>query len=95
MVIDQPDKQGLEEEIKHPGTYESTKQRGMSADCSDQIIVIKGQDHHIRPMSQRSFRKWSRNHSSSLSMPRLSENDSSVDDQDSWKEISQMVQSSN
>ena len=80
-----------EEEIKNPMQYDHRSERAPSAEVSDKIIIINGQAHYIRPMSPRSFRKWSRNLNYSLNMHRLSEKDLSLDDQDSWVEISQKV----
>ena len=89
-----------EEEKEHSIHLVDGKKGNLSADVSDAyknqsevdnidcIVNIKGQAHKIRPMSLRSYRKWSRNCSSGLVMHRLNESDSSLDEKDSWKEIS-------
>ena len=96
-----------EEEKEHPIQYAGKRGRALSADVSDTcknqsaklevdcIVNIKGQAHKIRPMSPRAYRRWSRHHSSSLIMHRLKESCSNLDEQDSWKEISQVAQLSN
>ena len=96
-----------EEEKEHPIQFAESEGKILSADVVDTtknqsakynidcIVNIKGQAHKIRPMSPRSYRRWSRNCSSGLVMHRLNESYSSLDEKDSWKEISQKAQSSN
>ena len=96
-----------EEKKEYPLQFADREGTALSADASyacknqsakqnnDCIVSIKGQAHKIRPMSKHEYRRWTRNCSSGLVMHRLNESYLSIDEKDSWKEISQNAQPSN
>ena len=55
---------------------------------SEQIIVHKGREHIIRPMSKKEYKNWSQMRHYDVRLPCLKEG-LSDEEKDSWKEVSE------